>query len=59
MEAEWSPDDELLFRPRYNAEPSDTQWILRHGADRRVIGSAVLGYRTVRHARQRFWLVGM
>ena len=45
LEAEWSPDDELLYRPRYNAAPSDTLWILRHGADRRVVGSAVWGYR--------------
>jgi putative SOS response-associated peptidase YedK len=45
LEAEWSPEDELLFRPRYNAAPSDTLWILRHGADRRVVGSAVWGYR--------------
>jgi putative SOS response-associated peptidase YedK len=45
LETDWSPGDELLFRPRYNAAPSDTLWILRHGADRRVVGSAVWGYR--------------
>jgi putative SOS response-associated peptidase YedK len=45
LEAEWSPEDELLFRPRYNAAPSDTLWILRHGADRRMVASAVWGYR--------------
>lgn len=45
LEAEWSPEDELLFRPRYNAAPSDTLWILRHGADHRVVGPAVWGYR--------------
>jgi putative SOS response-associated peptidase YedK len=40
-----SPEDELLFRPRYNAAPSDTLWILRHGGDRRVIAPAIWGYR--------------
>ena len=45
LEAEWSPEDELLFRPRYNAAPSDTLWSLRQGADRRVVGPAVGGYR--------------
>jgi putative SOS response-associated peptidase YedK len=45
LEAEWSPEDELLFRPRYNAAPSDTLWILGYGTDRRVVGPAVWGYR--------------
>jgi hypothetical protein len=43
FEAEWSPEDALTFRPRYNAAPSETLWILRHGADRRVIAPAVWG----------------
>jgi hypothetical protein len=41
LEAEWSPEDALTFLPRYNAAPSETLWILRHGADRRVIVPAV------------------
>jgi putative SOS response-associated peptidase YedK len=45
LEAEWSPEDALTFRPRYNAASSETLWILRHGADRRVIARAVWGYR--------------
>lgn len=44
LEAEWSPEDALTFRPRYNAAPSETLWILRYGADRRVIAPAVWGY---------------
>jgi putative SOS response-associated peptidase YedK len=46
LEAEFSEEDALTFRPRYNAAPSDALWILRHGADRRVIAPAVWGYRT-------------
>lgn len=45
LDAEWSPEDALTFRPRYNVAPSETLWILRHGADRRVIGPAIWGYR--------------
>ncbi len=45
LEAEWSPEDALTFRPRYNAAPSETLWILRAGAAGRVIGPAVWGYR--------------
>src|ERR1700690_2805247 len=44
LEAEFSEEDALTFRPRYNAAPSDTLWILRHGADRRVVVPAVWGY---------------
>jgi hypothetical protein len=45
LEAEFSEEDALTFRPRYNAAPSETLWILRPGADRRVIAPAVWGYR--------------
>ena len=45
LEAEFSEEDARVHRPRYNSAPSDTLWILRHGADRRVIGPAVWGYR--------------
>ena len=45
LEAELSEEDARAFRPRYNAAPSDTLWILRHGADHRVIAPAIWGYR--------------
>lgn len=45
LEAEFSEEDALTFRPRFNAAPSEILWILRHGADRRVIAPAVWGYR--------------
>ena len=45
LDAEFSEEDALAFRPRYNAAPSDTLWNLRHGADRRVVAPAVWGYR--------------
>ena len=45
LEAEFSEEDAHVYRPRYNVAPSDTLWILRHGADRRVAGPPVWGYR--------------
>src|SRR6202142_634308 len=45
LEAEFSDEDARVYRPRYNAAPSDTLWILRHGADRRGIARAFWGYR--------------
>ena len=45
LEAEFSEEDALTFRPRYNAAPSDALWILRHDADQRVIAPAIWGYR--------------
>jgi putative SOS response-associated peptidase YedK len=44
LDAEFSEEDAHAYRPRYNAAPSDTLWILRHGADRRVVAPAVWGY---------------
>ncbi len=44
LDAELSDEDERLYRPRYNAAPSETLWLLRAGADRRVITPAVWGY---------------
>ncbi len=44
LDAEISPDDAALFRPRYNMAPSDLLWIVEPGADRRVIVPAVWGY---------------
>jgi putative SOS response-associated peptidase YedK len=45
LEAELLEEDARLYRPRYNAAPSETLWLLRAGADRRVIAPAVWGYR--------------
>jgi putative SOS response-associated peptidase YedK len=45
LEAEFSEEDSHVYRPRNNATPSDTLWILRHGADRRVVAPAIWGYR--------------
>jgi putative SOS response-associated peptidase YedK len=44
LEAEFSEEDARLYRPRYNAAPSETLWLLRAGADRRVIAPAIWGY---------------
>ncbi len=43
FEAEFSEKDALAFRPRYSAAPSDSLWILRHAAARRVIAPVVWG----------------
>jgi putative SOS response-associated peptidase YedK len=45
LEAEFSEEDAGLYRPRYNAAPSETLWVLRAGADRRVLGPATWAYR--------------
>jgi putative SOS response-associated peptidase YedK len=45
LEAEFSEVDGGLYRPRYNAAPSETLWVLRAGADRRVLAPATWGYR--------------
>jgi putative SOS response-associated peptidase YedK len=44
LEAEFSDEDERLYRPRYNAAPTDTLWMLRPGGDRRSLGPGVWGY---------------
>ena len=43
--AEFSKGGRPHLRPRYNAAPSGSRWILRHGADRRIVGRTVWGYR--------------
>jgi putative SOS response-associated peptidase YedK len=45
LDAEFSPEDVALYRPRYNVAPSDLHWIVDYGADRRVLRPAVWGYR--------------
>jgi putative SOS response-associated peptidase YedK len=44
IEAEFSPEDAALYRPRWNVAPSDTTWIALHRGDSRVLGPAKWGY---------------
>jgi putative SOS response-associated peptidase YedK len=44
LDAEFSPEDLALYRPRYNVAPSDTTWITVSRGDARVIEPAVWGY---------------
>jgi putative SOS response-associated peptidase YedK len=44
LDAEVSPDDARLYRPRYNIAPSDLHWIVEAGTDRRVLLPANWGY---------------
>src|SRR5262245_23044882 len=44
LDAEFSPEDAALYRPRYNVAPSDTTWIVETRGDGRVLAPAVWGY---------------
>ncbi len=44
LDAEYGPDDEPLYRPRYNVAPTDRAWIVEYGADRRVLRPATWNY---------------
>jgi putative SOS response-associated peptidase YedK len=44
LEAEFSPEDLALYRPRYNVAPSDRTWIVEYAADSRRLVPAVWGY---------------
>lgn len=44
LEAEFSPDDAPLYRPRWNIAPTDTTWIALSRGDARVLGPAKWGY---------------
>jgi putative SOS response-associated peptidase YedK len=44
LDAEYGPDDEALYRPRYNVAPTDLAWIVEYGADRRVLRPATWNY---------------
>jgi putative SOS response-associated peptidase YedK len=46
LDAEFSPEDEALFRPRYNVAPSDVHWMVEGRGDARVLLPAVWGYPT-------------
>ena len=45
LEAQVSPQDAAKYRPRYNAAPSDTHWIVQPGAAGRLLVPAVWGFR--------------
>lgn len=44
LDAELSPEDLALYKPRYNVAPSDTTWIAVSRGDARVVQPAVWGY---------------
>jgi putative SOS response-associated peptidase YedK len=44
LDADFSDEDARLYRPRFNAAPSDTLWVLRHSADHRIVMPAIWGY---------------
>jgi putative SOS response-associated peptidase YedK len=44
LDAEFSPEDLALYRPRFNVAPSDTTWIAVSRGDARVVEPAVWGY---------------
>jgi putative SOS response-associated peptidase YedK len=44
LEAEYSPDDEPLYRPRFNVAPTDVAWIVEFGGDSRVLRPATWNY---------------
>jgi hypothetical protein len=44
LDAEFSADDEPLYRPRFNVAPTDLAWVVEYGADRRVLRPATWNY---------------
>ena len=40
LDAEFTAEDEALYKPRYNVSPADVAWVLLPGADRRVLRPA-------------------
>ena len=44
LDAEFSADDEPLYRPRFNVAPTDVAWVIEYGADRRVLRPATWNY---------------
>jgi putative SOS response-associated peptidase YedK len=44
LTAEVSPGDEGLYKPRYNAAPSDVGWVASREADRRILSPARWSY---------------
>ena len=46
LDAEVAPEDEEVYKPRYNVAPSSLGWVVVYGADRRVVRPARWNYRT-------------
>ena len=46
LDAEVAPEDEEVYKPRYNVAPSSLGWVVVYGADRRVVRHARWNYRT-------------
>jgi putative SOS response-associated peptidase YedK len=46
LDAEFAAEDEEVYKPRYNAAPTDLGWVVVYGADRRVVRRARWNYRT-------------
>ena len=44
LDAELDPDDEPLYRPRYNVAPTDLAWIVEVSGDSRVLRPATWSY---------------
>jgi putative SOS response-associated peptidase YedK len=44
LEAELSPEDAAVYRPRYNVAPSDVTWIVEPAPDHRALIAAIWGY---------------
>jgi putative SOS response-associated peptidase YedK len=44
LEAELGPDDEPLYRPRYNVAPTDLAWIVDHSGSGRALRAASWSY---------------
>ena len=46
LDAEFSTEDEPLYKPRFNAAPTDLGWVLVYSGDRRVVRPARWRYET-------------
>ncbi|HET7786998.1 MAG TPA: SOS response-associated peptidase [Myxococcales bacterium] len=55
VEANLAPADAALYRPRYNAAPSDRHWIVRPAAQGRVLIPAFWGLSGAINARAESW----
>jgi putative SOS response-associated peptidase YedK len=55
LEASVAPADAALYRPRYNAAPSDRHWIVRPAAQGRALIPAVWGLCGAINARAETW----